>query len=200
MIAVRRKAGAWALWIGLLVVMPATAADLIENVEGVYAARQLRHTPFDPRTAEHLTPAESRFLEALFSVTDEAGLLNANVNRWFRSDGTGGLHAADYRDRMDALRVRLGGLETPNRVLSVRDLISESLTLQLGFVNDWYAARDAGAPFESQLTDEYAYHEGLHRSHRLILKAFAELRALFPEIGESSQMAFLDHLRAMDLK
>ena len=200
MIAVRRKAGAWALWIGLLVVMPATAADLIENVEGVYAARQLRHTRFDPRAAEHLTSAESRFLEALFSVTDEAGLLNANVNRWFRSDGTGGLHAADYRDRMDALRVRLGGLETPNRVLSVRDLISESLTLQLGFVNDWYAASDAGAPFESQLTDEYAYHEGLHRSHRLILKAFAELRALFPEIGESSQMAFLDHLRAMDLK
>ena len=67
-------------------------------------------------------------------------------------------------------------------------------------MSDWYTALEAGEPFESQLTDEYAYHEGLHRSHRLILKAFAELRALFPDVGEAGQMAFLDHLRAMDLK
>jgi hypothetical protein len=200
MIAIRRTLGAWMLWVGLLTAMPAAGADLIDSVEGAYAARQLRLTHFDPHTAKHVVPAESQFLEDLFSITDEASLLNANVSRWFLSDGDRGLHAADYRDRMDALRVRFEEMETPERVRSVRDLLSESLTLQRGFVNDWYEALEAGQPFESQLTDENAYHEGLHRSHRIVLQAYAELHALFPNIGEASQMAFLDHLRAMDLK
>lgn len=200
MLANRKKLGVWTLWIALLATMPVAAADLIENAEGAYAARHLRRTPFDPRIAAHVIPAESRFLEDCFAMTDEASLLNANVGRWFLSDGTRGLHPADYRERMKALLLRLRKLDTPARVMSVRNLIAESLTLQLGFISDWYEADNTGQPFESQLTDEYAYHEGLHRSHRLILKAFAELRALFPNIGEASQMAFLDHLRAMDLK
>lgn len=184
----------------LLTALPAVSADLIDRVEDVYTVRQLRRTPFDPRTALDLDLEESRFLENVFALTDAASLLNVNVGRWFLANGEKGLHAADYLDRMDEQRVRLDDLETPARVESVRDLIAESLRLQRGFVNDWYVALEAGKPFESQLTNEYAYHEGLHRSHRLLLKAFAELHALFPEIGETNHMAFHDHLRAVDWK
>jgi len=199
-ISLRKRLGLWALGLGLLMAVPAFAADLIDDIDGAYAARELRRTQFDLRMAQHEDSAEMHFLGDLFVLTDDVSLLNTNVGRWFKTDGASGLHAADYRERMNELRVRLEEMETPERVRSVRDLLLESLVLQNAFVNDWYEAIEAGQPFESQLTNEYAYHEGLHRSHRLILKAYAELRALFPEIGESSHRAFLDHLRGMDLK
>jgi hypothetical protein len=200
MIALRKEPVTWALGFCLLIAQPAVPADLIDSVEGAYAARQLRHTRFDPRTASHEVSAELRFLEDLFLLTDEVGLLNANLGLWFMTDGRRGIHATDYRDRMALLRVRFAELEAPERVRSVRELLLESLVLQQAFVNDWYAALEAGQTFSSQLTDENAYHEGLHRSHRIVLKVYAELHALFPEIGESSRRAFLDHLRGMDLK
>jgi hypothetical protein len=196
----RKSLGVWVLGIGLMLAVPAFPVDLIDSVEGVYAARQLRRTPYDSRVADHEDSDELRFLEDLFALADEVSLLNANVARWLSTDGSKGLHAADYHDRMVELRVRLDEMEMPERVRSVRDLLLESLSLQDGFVKDWYEAIEAGQPFESQLTNEYAYHEGLHRSHRILLKVYAELSALFPEIGEPSRRAFLDHLHAMDLK
>lgn len=201
MMAVTRRAlGAFVLASSLLMALPAGAADPIGSVEDGYAVRQLRRTPFDPRAALHLAPDESRFLEDFFALTDEAVLLNTNAGRWFFTRGAEGLHAVSYLERLDALRARLAGLETPERVSSVRNLVAEALALQRGFVAEWHEALEAGRPFESQLTDEYAYHEGLHRSHRMVLKAFAELHALFPDAGEASHRAFHDHLRAMDLK
>lgn len=179
---------------------PALAADLLGSVADAYALRRLPRTPFDPRAAGHLAPEEARFLEDLFALTDEAVLLNTDVGRWFGSGGTKGLHAAVYLERIDALRARVAGLETPARVESVRRLVSESLGLQRDFLAEWHAALAAGQPFASQLTDEFAYHEGLHRSQRLLLKAFAELHALFPDAGETAHRAFHDHLRAVDLK
>jgi hypothetical protein len=160
----------------------------------------LRRTPFDPRAARHLETSETRFLEDLFSLTDEAMLLNTDVGRWFSTGGAGGLHAADYLERMNALRVRLDELETPDRIESVRRFVAESLTLQRRFVAEWHQALEEGRDFESQLTDEFAYHEGLHRSQRVLLKAFAELRALFPDAGEAVHAAFHDHLRAVSLQ
>ena len=195
-----RALGALILGMGLLAGMPAGAADLVAGVEDAYAVRDLQRTPFDPRAALHLAPEESRFLEDLFALTDEAVLLNINVGRWFFTDGVRGLHAEDYLDRADLLRERLDQLETPERVESVRGLLVQSLLLQRSFLEEWHQARREGRPFPSQLTDEFAYHEGLHRSHRLLLKAFAELHALFPDAGETTHMAFHDHLRAVDLK
>ncbi|MCZ6707576.1 MAG: hypothetical protein O7A71_06490 [Chloroflexi bacterium] len=191
---------AFVLGLSLLTALPAGAADLIGSVEDVYAVRHLRRTLFDPRAALDLAPEESRFLEDFFALTDEAVLLNTNVGRWFFTSGAKGIHAADYLDRMDALRARLDVLATPERVRAVRDLVAESLQLQRGFMAERHDALEAGRPFESQLTDQFAYHEGLHRSQRMLLKAFAELHALFPNAGETTHMAFHDHLRAMDLK
>lgn len=202
MTGMRRKLRLEYLWVGLclLTALPAVSADLIDRIEDVYTARQLRRTPFQPRAESHLDLEESRFLENIFTLTDEASQLNVNVGRWFQSNGESGLHPRDCLERMDDLRVRLIDLETPVRVESVRDLIAEAFGLQRDFVHDWYEALEAGRPFESQLTNEYAYHEGLHRSHRVLLKAFAELHALFPEVGETTHMAFHDHLRAVDWK
>jgi hypothetical protein len=200
MIVLNWNLRAWALGLCLVMALPAFSADLIDSVDGVYAARQLRRTRFDVRTARHEDSVELRFLENLFALTDEASWLNANVGLWFSTGRSRGLHAADYHERMSRLRARFEQMETPRRIRSIRVLLSESLGLQQAFVNDWYEAIEAGKVFESQLTHENAYHEGLHRSHRVVLKAYAELHALFPEIDESSRMAFLDHLRAMDLK
>ena len=179
---------------------PSAAADLVASVEDAYAGRDLPRTPFDPRAALQLAPEESRFLEDLFALTDEAVLLNTNVGRWFFTEGARGLHAEDYLGRADLLRERLDQLETPERVESVRSLLVQSLLLQRSFLEQWHKALREGRPFASQLTDEFAYHEGLHRSHRLLLKAFAELHALFPDAGETTHMAFHDHLRAVDLQ
>jgi hypothetical protein len=195
----QRMLGALVLSSSLLTALPAGAADLIGSVEDAYAVRQLRRTSFDPRAALHLAPEESRFLEDFFALTDEAVLLNTNVGRWFFTRGARGLHAADYLDRFDALRARLDELETPERVESVRALVAEALELQRGFAAEWYEALEEGRRFESQLTDEFAYHEGLHRSRRMLLQAFAELHALFPDAGERTHRAFHDHLYAVDL-
>ena len=176
------------------------AADLLGEVEEAYATRQLRRTQFDPRAARDLERSEARFLEDLFALTDEAVLLNTNVGRWFATRGAQGLHAADYLERMDALRVHLDELETPVRIASVRRFVAESLKFQRSFVAEWHQAQEEGRDFESQLTDEFAYNEGLHRSQRLLLKAFAELRALFPDAGEAAHAAFRDHLRAVALQ
>ncbi len=197
---VRRASCALVAGSCLLTAGAATAADLLGDVAEAYAVRQLRRTPFDPREARHLDTSEARFLEDLFALTDEAVLLNTDVRRWFSTDGAGGLHAADYLERMDALWVHLDELETPGRVASVRRFVAESLKLQRSFVAEWHQALEEGRPFESQLTDEFAYHEGLHRSQRVLLKAFAELRALFPDAGEAVHAAFHDHLRAVGLQ
>jgi hypothetical protein len=195
-----RALGAFTLGVGLLAATPSHAADLIASVEDAYAVRDLRHTPFDPRAALRLAPEESRFLEDLFASTDEAVLLNTNAGHWFFTDGARGIHPEDYLGRADLLLERLDQLETPKRVESVRGLLIQSLLLQRSFLMQWHQARREGRPFPSQLTDEFAYHEGLHRSQRLLLKAFAELYALFPDAGETTHRAFHDHLRAVDLK
>lgn len=183
----------------LLMTTVAGAADLLRDVEEAYAHRRLQRTPFDPRSAGSLEPSEARFLEAMFLLTDEGVLLNTDVSRWLFSRGASGLHPVDYLERMDSVLESLEQLETPRRVESVRVLVAESLRLQRGFVTDWHRALENGLPFESQLTDEFAYHEGLHRSQRVLLKAFAELRALFPSAGAQVHAAFRDHLRAVSL-
>jgi hypothetical protein len=184
----------------LLTAGAAMAAESLGDVDEAYAFRGLRRTPFDRHAAGYLERSEGRFLEDLFALTDEAVLLNADVGRWLSTGGGEGLHAIDYLERMDALRVQLDELETPGRIASVRRFVAESLLLQRSFVAEWHQALAGGRDFESQLTDEFAYHEGLHRSQRLLLKAFAELRALFPDVGETVQAAFHDHLRALSFK
>jgi hypothetical protein len=175
---------------------PAAAADLLRNVEEAYARRGLERTAIDPRDFE---AAEGRFLEQLFSLTDEAMLLNMEALRWLGSDAEKGLHPSVYLERFDPLRTKLAQLETPKRLSSVQQLLSECLTLQRGFIADWAQAVSEGRRFHSQLTDEYAYHEGLHRSQRLTLKVYAELRALFPEAGDAAYAAFRTHLRALSI-
>jgi hypothetical protein len=194
---------AFCVWVALSCVLAAgtsMAADLLGDVEAAYAFRHLRHTPFDGRSAGPLQPSEARFLEGLFTLTDEAVLLNTDAGRWFSTDRAQGLHAADYLERMDALRARLDGLEAPDRIASVKRFVAESLTLQRDFVAEWYQALEQGRDFDSQLTDEFAYHEGLHRSQRVLLKAFSELRGLFPDAGEAAHAAFHDHLRAVSFR
>ena len=197
-----RVLGGWAIGLAMALMNAprAVATDQFERVDDVYSAGQLRHTPFDARIMSISVPEESKFLENVFALTDESILLNANVRLWFRTNGVQGLHAADYLARMDEVSGRLEALDAPSRVRSVRDLLAESFALQRRFVNDWYDALQAGRPFESQLTDEYAYHEGLHRSHRLLLKTFAELRALYPDERDSNHRAFHDLLLAVDFK
>ena len=101
------------LAVGLLGPAQAGAADLLTSVDEAYASRQLRRTPFDPRTARDLPAEEARFLEALFSLTDEAVRLDTDARRWLASDGRRGLHVVGYVERIDAVRSRLVGSRRP---------------------------------------------------------------------------------------
>ena len=143
-------------------------------------------------------PDEVRSLDAIFRVTDEVAPLNVSVSAWLRSNGRKGLHVATYRERRADVRRRLDALTLPERLVAVRQLLAEALQLQDGFVSEWAVAIAAGQSFESQLTSENGYHEGLHRAHRKLVQAFGELRALYPGAAEESQQVFRDHLRAMD--
>lgn len=184
--------------IGLLgLAMPVLGSDL--GVDA-HAGRGRSRTVFDPSAAQGLAEAEVRFLRDLFGVTDEAARLHSGGIAWLLDDSGRGLHGASYLEDLDALRSRLDGLPAPPRLRSVHELIARALELQRGFVADWFEAQRKGRAFESQLTHEYAYHEGLHRSHRMLLQAFAELHALFPAVGEPVHRSFHDHLRALDLK
>ena len=143
---------------------------------------------------------EERFLSELFALTGEAAVLNAEVVLWFRSGGKEGLYPADFATQGEPLHARLEALTPPARIATVHEYVRGSLQLQHAFVAEWFDAREQGRPFESQLTDEFAYHEGLHRSHRLLLKAYAELRALYPKASAEELRSFQHHLRAMDLR
>ncbi len=158
--------------------------------------------PSGSRAALDLQAAEDevRFLEALFALTDEATALNLEVARWLLGNRQEGLYPADFLTRAEPLRVRVAALGPPPRLVPVHGYVAESLRLQHAFVEEWFDALEHGRPFASQLTDEYAYHEGLHRSHRLLLKAYAELRALFPRAGGDAERAFQHHLSSLDLR
>ena len=145
-----------------------------------------------------IRPDDVRSLDAIFRVTDEVAPLNVSVSAWLRSNGSRGLHAGTYRERSAEVRRRLDALRLPDHLVPVRELLAEALQLQDGFVSEWADAIAAGRRFESQLTSENGYHEGLHRAHRKLVQAFGELRALYPGAAEESQQVFRDHLRAMD--
>ena len=184
---------------GLVLAGVAGADDFFAGVDEDDASFHATHTPFDRSAEPGIDPAESQFLVEIFSLADEAARLNANVVRWFLAGGRAGLHPVDYLEEMGELRATLERRPTPARLESIRAAILESMALQREFFRDWFSAIEADEPFESQLTGEFAYHEGLHRSHRMLLKAFVELHALFPEAENKSRMAFRDHLAAMDL-
>lgn len=145
-------------------------------------------------------PAEERFLETLFALTDEAALQNARVVRWFLREGQEALYPADYLARADGVRARVEALAPPSRLANVHFYVVQCLRLQRAFVQEWYGALENGRPFASQLTDEYAYHEGLHRSRRLLLKAYAELRAFYPRADDETLHSFQAHLRTLELR
>ena len=181
--------------------LPVLAAEpMRSDIMGMTSPGQIAGSQFDPRATHGLAEDEARFLEDLFALTEEAAELNTAVMRWLLSSESEGLHAADYLIRMDDVCQRIDQLNVPDRVESVRGYVAGSLRLQRSFVAEWFAAQRAGRPFTSQLTDEYAYHEGLHRSHRLLLKAFAELRALAPDADAPTHAAFRQHLHAVDLR
>ncbi|HEB89122.1 MAG TPA: hypothetical protein ENI85_06085 [Deltaproteobacteria bacterium] len=184
----------------LLLAAPAASADRLGRVDGIRSNRPPEPAAFDLPIEGAGGADESRFLSALFDLVDEAALLNEKVGRWLLEGGREGLDPRDYFEELDRLRSRIEALPVPGRLEPVRQPILEALLFQRGFVRDWFRAIDAGLSFESQLTDEFAYHEGLHRSHRMLLKAHAELLALFPEIDGTNQRAFQDHLDAMDFR
>lgn len=190
----------FAFGVMLLAGASAHSADLIEDIEGAYAARQIEHVKLDPSDGSDLSSEDLRFFEELFALADEVVLINTNVLRWFLSGESKGLHAADYAERNTALALRFEALEVPARAESVRGYLIEMLELERRFVAEWYAANESGLVFSSQLTKESAYHEGLHRSGRLLLKSYAELRALFPGAGETTKRAIRLHLHAMVLR
>ena len=173
-------------------------AGRLATPEEAYAARGLPRLVFDAREAR-IDPAEARFLEALFALTDTAVVENANLLRWFASDGRAGLHFLDARERLAAIRARIAALEPPARLGPVRALVLAALDHQRSFFADHYDAVQAGRPFESQLTDEFAWHDAPQRAREALLRAYAELRGLYPEADAATRGALNAHLRALDL-
>jgi hypothetical protein len=159
-----------------------------------------RPAPLDLWADERLSRSDAQFLVDLFERTDEMTKLNSSALQWFEDDGESGLHPVDYLERSQRVVDRLAEIEPPARARPALDYVIESISLERGFVADWQAALEAGVEFESQITHEYAYHEGLHRSQRLLLKAYSELRGVFREANAATNEGIRNRLRAMVMK
>ena len=184
----------------VLLVGSASAADRIETLEAAFAAHHLEHTKFADLKESELTTADQLFLRDLFELMDEFVLLNANVALWFFSEGERGMHAADYQVRNEALVEEFSALKPPVRAEPVRTYLVECARLQHNFIRDWHRAIEAGSDLGFPARDENTYHEGLHRSERLLLKTYAEMRAVFPGTSGEANRAIRSHLHAMGLR
>lgn len=179
---------------------PVRAAERFEHIHALFAAHGLVHVPVAIPASSDIARSEALFLELLFEEIDGVILANKNVLRWFGTDGREGSHPTDYRHRTATLAERIERLEPPVRAEPLRDYVIESIELQRQFVSEWAGALESGEPFASPLVDEYAYHEGLHRSHRLHLKIYAELLAVFPRIEDDLRDTMRLHLQGMGLR
>ena len=177
-----------------LVAAPATALD----VDEAYRAIGKTRTAFDSRAGQMPRP-EARFLEHLFELTDRTLVENIQVLPWFLSEGRNGLHFEVYHERVTALLASLEDLETPERATKLATLVTQAIRGQRDFLADWHRALEQGEPFSSQISDEFGYHEGLHRSHRRLLQAYSELLGLYEKEGDWNRRSFYDHLCALDL-
>ena len=165
---------------------------------GARADSRVAAPRFDARYAR-MARAEALFLEDLFAVTREMAQENRLAASWLLSGGVKGLPFDDYPERAATLLDRLERLDTPPRVRALPQRIAEAFRAQGGFLSDWAAALAEGRPFESQLTSEFGYHEGLHRSQRALFQAYERALALFADEDETIRHALQAELRALDL-
>jgi hypothetical protein len=184
----------------VLIAGSASGADRIESVEAAFEAHHLEHTKFDDLKEPELSARDGLFLRDLFELIDEFVLLNANVTLWFFSEGEKGTHAAHYLERNRALAEGLHDLEPPARAEPIRSYLVECARLQHDFIRDWLRAIENGSDLDFPARDENAYHEGLHRSERLLLKTYAEMRAVFPRTNSQTNQVIRSHLHAMGLQ
>jgi hypothetical protein len=170
-----------------LTIALATAA----HADGPDSCSALSGTPtaFDADDTR-MTREEARFVEQLFDLARAVAADNAGVLRWLVSDRREGVHADDHRARVDAhLRV-LDAFVTPERLAPVRALVREAIETQRSFFGDWAEALAEGVPFESQLTSEFGWHDGVYGAERALLRAYSKLLALDPAEPERNRRAF----------
>jgi hypothetical protein len=152
-------------------------------------ANGISASPFDPSDTR-MRPEEARFVSALFETTRSIAAENTGALRWLLSARREGLHVDDHRGRVESALRALEARGVPDRVAPVRDLVREAVAAQLSFFDDWRDAIEAGHPFESQLTSEFGWHEGLDLAHRALLRAYTKLLALDPAEPEDNRRAF----------
>jgi hypothetical protein len=153
---------------------------------------------FDPRVAT-MERNEVLFMERLFELLDDVVEANRGVARWFVSARSAGLHFEDYRADVDEVLAVIESLPAPERLEEVRGLLVAAVRGQQAFFADWYAALEEGRAFDSQLTSEFGYHEGLHVSQRKLLDAYGRLLALFPREGDGNRRSFHHQVCRLDL-
>ena len=173
-----------ALCCTLLLASPATTAEERARFD-VQAARMER--------------GDALFLDELFRVVEELPADSRRAARWLVSDGARGLGLYGYLDRVGAMLDRLERLHAPLRTAELKSLAAQAIRGQRQFFVDWHAAREEGRPFESQLTSEYGFHDGLHQSHRTLVRLYVRLLVLFPDEDGQHRRAFLAQVRALDL-
>jgi hypothetical protein len=165
---------------------------------GVRAGSDGATPRFDARYAR-MARSEALLLEDLFVLTRAMAQENRLAASWLLSGAAKGLPFDEYPERAAVLLDELERLQTPPRIRELPDRIAQAFRAQGGFLSDWAAALAEGRPFESQLTSEFGYHEGLHRSQRALFQAYERALALFPDEDESTRHALQAELRALDL-
>ena len=188
----RRPTVALAALAAALTAALAAQAPSAPKVDQAYEELGHRHAAIDP-TSRGFSREEGVFLSRLFELVDLAIVEKSEAWTWFQSEGRKGSDVREYRQRIDALILRLDGLPAPDRLRDVQRLLVAAIREQRAFFEAWDRAMAGGGG------DDPARGKHLQDSSAKLHQAYDALLHLFPDAGQQNFDAFYDHLCVLDL-
>lgn len=173
------------------------------TVEESYEFFSRQRTPFDPKKSK-LSPAESKYLDHFFFVTDLAFKARVNMMQYFFTGKTAHKkHLPEYIKKIDDLIQSFGLIETPSENMksedmkNVEELLVQALEEQKDFFKEWSTLK--GAAF-IRMRDNYEEHLLVQSSHMKLQRVYTQLMLIYPDEDPYNHKAFFNHLAALDFE
>ena len=165
------------------------------TIEEAYRAMNHKRTPFD-KTKSNLKPAEVKYLDHLFFVTDLVFRERMIMLRHFHA-GTDELYIMHYNGEIDNLLESFNLVSAPTADLEeVVEILIEAIRQQQEFFIDWNTAK--GTPRYDALNKHYISHTLIKQSHTKLLQVYGVLLKNYGHESTHNKQSFYDHLCVLD--
>ncbi len=162
------------------------------SVEEAYRAIPHHRTVFDASGAR-MENVERIFLEQFFSLVDSAIVQRVEMLSYLQS---GGQRGQVWR-KSGSLFNDLNALNVPPTLRPVYGLVSEAITEQRKYLDEWYQAFTDGKPYTYRFRDN-PNHSLVTSSSQKLHQAYDGLMKLYPQESDQNKAAFFDYLCALD--